>query len=386
MQPRSCLVLKNDGIGDLIASSGIIASLAAEFGGGLDLVTCEQNRELAAMIPGVRHIYHVSRDGLRFLPAVDRLGLFVPAVRGPARAWTQDFGVLAALRAHEYDVAISLRRFIRASTLALMRQCRARRRFAAFEFCTNLPAERSDRAAAGWTRFRGNDQLLSEQAYFATFLRAVVSVNVDIRPRLHLPVTSTMPEPRRVGVCLSGASMRWEPSRWLQLIAALSSASWQVVLFGGADCQEDARRIVSAYPQCESLVGQLDFHAAVAPLRSLCAYIGNDTGFSHFASLVVPRCLILTGGGTHGRFFPWPGATNQYVVYFGLECFDCDWRCKYPQRLCLVRLDTDSVLRCFEDMTASDWRGPTWKNLNPLAQQYQIAWRHKKKPVIGTFT
>jgi ADP-heptose:LPS heptosyltransferase len=382
---RTCLVLKNDGIGDLIASSGIIASLASAFDGNLDLVTCEQNRELAGMIAGVRRVHYVTRDGLKFLPVVDRAGLFVPVVRGPARAWARDFGVLARLHAAEYDVAISLRRFIRASTLALMRHCRARERLAAFEFCTNLDAARSDRAAAGWTRFRAPDALLSEQAYFARFVRETLGLELDVTPRLQLTASDVTPVARRVGVCLSGASMRWEPARWLRLVGELLASGWQVVLLGGADSAADARRVLAAHPACESLIGQCDFHGSVAPLRSLSAFIGNDTGFSHFASLLVPRCLILTGGGTHGRFFPWQGATNQYVVYFGLDCFDCDWRCKYAERQCLQQLHVHDVLDSFAQMTAPDWQGPSWRNLNPAVRHYQIAWRHKREPVLGTF-
>jgi ADP-heptose:LPS heptosyltransferase len=374
---QSCLVLKNDGIGDLISSSGIISSLASQLGGAVDLVTCEENRELASMIAGVRHIYYVTRDGLKFLPLADRVGLFVPVVRGSVGDWAKDYGTLARLPLQKYDVALSLRRFIRASSLALMRRARARRRFAAFDFCTNLSRSTSDRAAKDWTRIAIADDVLSEQAYFARFVHEALGVVVDTTPRLQLPATNVAMKPRRVGVCLSGTSMRWNLERWLHVIGALLASHWEVVLFGGADCANDARLILQTHPGCRSLIGQLGFRASVAPLRELYAFIGNDTGFSHFASLIVPRCLLITGGGTHGRFFPWQGATNQYVVYFGLDCFDCDWRCKYPRRLCLDELQADAVLQSFEDMTSDRWRGPTWRNLNPVTESYQIAWRHK---------
>lgn len=383
--PQTCLVIKNDGIGDLIASSGIIASLANHFRGGVDLVTCEENRELARMIPGLRHVYYVSRDALRFVPLVDRFGLFAPLVRARPVHWLRDFATLAQLHARRYDVAISLRRFIRASSLVIMRHCRAQRRIAAFEFCTNLAPRVSERASAGWERFRGPDTLLSEQAYYAQFLRETLGIDLDATPRLQLPAASTEARARRVGICLSGASMRWSVAHWLQLIGELDAAGWEVVLFGGSDCEPDARLICAAHPRCESLIGKLDFAASVEPLGSLRAYIGNDTGFSHFASLIVARCLILTGGGTHGRFFPWPGAINQYVVYFGLDCFDCDWRCKYARRVCVDQLEATAVLQAFLAMTHESWLGPSWRNLNPVRQTYPIAWRHKAHGPRGSF-
>ena len=38
----NCLIIKNDGIGDLIASSGVISSVAQHFEGRLDLVTASR--------------------------------------------------------------------------------------------------------------------------------------------------------------------------------------------------------------------------------------------------------------------------------------------------------------------------------------------------------
>ena len=43
----SCLVIKNDGIGDLILASGLVSALGEHFGGDIDLVTCSANREVA---------------------------------------------------------------------------------------------------------------------------------------------------------------------------------------------------------------------------------------------------------------------------------------------------------------------------------------------------
>ena len=76
----SCLIIKNDGIGDLIACSGLIAGLGEHFGGRLDLMTCEQNRDVAEAMEGVRRIFYVSRDGLRLRHRPQRFGLYWPVV------------------------------------------------------------------------------------------------------------------------------------------------------------------------------------------------------------------------------------------------------------------------------------------------------------------
>ena len=81
-------------------------------------------------------------------------------------------------------------------------------------------------------------------------------------------------------------------------------------------------------------------------------YIGNDTGLSHLASLLVPKVLVILGGGTFLRFFPWPDREGQYIIFYGLDCYDCNWYCKYSRPHCLERICARVVaeyfLRIFE--------------------------------------
>ena len=62
----SCLIIKNDGIGDLILASGLIRSVGKLFNGNVDLVTCGNNREIAEGILPLRHRFYCSRDGMHF--------------------------------------------------------------------------------------------------------------------------------------------------------------------------------------------------------------------------------------------------------------------------------------------------------------------------------
>ncbi|MEO0337418.1 MAG: hypothetical protein AAF202_13565, partial [Pseudomonadota bacterium] len=61
----SCLVIKNDGIGDLILCSGVLKSLAENYGGQIDLVTCEENRPIVELMSFVGRAYYLSRDSLK---------------------------------------------------------------------------------------------------------------------------------------------------------------------------------------------------------------------------------------------------------------------------------------------------------------------------------
>ena len=93
---------------------------------------------------------------------------------------------------------------------------------------------------------------------------------------------------------------------------------------------------------CDNRVDKLTWSESAGELASLAAVISNDTGLAHLASLVSSRVIVILGGGTFGRFLPWPGATNQYVLFHGLDCFDCDWACKFAERECHLTRATDS--------------------------------------------
>lgn len=375
MAGRSCLVLKNDGLGDLVLSSGILTELSRHFDGGVDLVTCHGNREIAQAIPGLRRIFYVSRGSLRFLPALPRLGLFVPASRQP-----RDLQVLLQLRSRRYDVAIALRRFMRSSTLALMRWTRAEQRHCAWQFPTNLSAAEAQRASRGWHHWRGGTHPLSEIDYYRAFLDASLGLKVSAEPGLEIPEPrdADVPsaDPNSVGLCIGGASMGWGTDHWIATVEALLGDGWTPHLFGGPDAQDTAQAILDAHPACRSHVGRLGFMESVPLLRRCRAFLGNDTGFTHFASLVVPRCLVLLGGGTFGRFFPWPTGHNQWAIYHGLDCFDCDWKCQFAERHCLTRLRPQPVVETFRRMLESRDAGPHWINTHDPSLTYPLAWRY----------
>ena len=101
--PGPCLVIKNDGLGDLVLASGLIAGLAEAFDGELDLLTCGPNRELASLVPGVRRVLTVSRQGPVYWPGLSHLGFLRPRIAAVDRP------LLEGLRRTPYGTVVVLR-------------------------------------------------------------------------------------------------------------------------------------------------------------------------------------------------------------------------------------------------------------------------------------
>jgi len=59
------------------------------------------------------------------------------------------------------------------------------------------------------------------------------------------------------------------------------------------------------------------------------------------------------GGGHFGRFFPYGNLKKNRVVYRKMDCFACNWQCKFSTVKCIEEISVDlvwqEICRSFED-------------------------------------
>lgn len=370
---KSCLIIKNDGIGDLIISAGIISELSKKYSGGLDLITCIQNKEIAEQIVGVRKIYYVSRDSLIFFPLVHWFGIHIPIIN------EQDYKVLKKIAAVNYDLCIALRRFIRQNTLIIMNFVRATEKYCLWQYPTNASYASAYKFSAEWKKYSGNINETSELGYYHTFISTILGLKLNPIPRLGF----TYSKPKRVdskviGINIAGENDDWPLNYWMDLISSLIRQNYKIVLFGGENCIPEGKLIETKYQIHGNYIGKLSFKDSIEVLEKVNILIGDDTSFSHFASLFVNKCLIILGGGTFGRFFPWPNTSNQYIIYNAMDCYDCNWKCKFRSKKCLQSVQPGSLLEYVNDII-NDNNEKNSRNLSSDCVNYNIAWRITKE-------
>lgn len=366
----NCLIIKNDGIGDLILASGIIASISEHFNGNVDLVTCKDNEEIAYMLYGIKNYYFVSRDNIT-------IQHFDKSIEESKYTMSElDKNTLNILRNNKYDYAICLRRYIRQSTLVIMAQLNSFNKFCAWQFPTNATLLMAETFSKDWIRYQGDIRTIPEQEYYKEFVESILNVAIDVTPRLNLPILSSGErQSKSIGVVLGGKSSRWPNSYWEKLVLLLIEDEWEIYLFGGNDSVDIANMLFKKMERIHNYVNRIDFKESIQVLNGLTALIGNDTGFTHFASLIVPRCIIILGGGTFKRFFPWINTKSQYVIYYGLSCFDCDWQCKYEQKKCIDLIQPELVFQYFCKIIEEKNVSLKEKNLSNKKEVYTVAWR-----------
>ncbi|MDR2105118.1 MAG: hypothetical protein LBP51_05105 [Deferribacteraceae bacterium] len=77
-----------------------------------------------------------------------------------------------------------------------------------------------------------------------------------------------------------------------------------------------------------NLTGKTSLKEAIAIVLNARMVIGNESGLSHIAHLAdIPTALFL-GGGHWGRFLPL-SLSNPLIITRKLDCFCCGWKCKY---------------------------------------------------------
>jgi len=82
-----------------------------------------------------------------------------------------------------------------------------------------------------------------------------------------------------------------------------------------------------------NLSGQLGLRTTAACLSRCRLAVGAETGLAHMACAVGTPNVILLGGGHFGRFMPYSWLTS--AVSLPLECFGCNWQCKYSEYHCV---------------------------------------------------
>jgi len=62
----------------------------------------------------------------------------------------------------------------------------------------------------------------------------------------------------------------------------------------------------------------------------------------HIATALRKPVVGIVGGGHFGRFYPWGDPETSRVVNLPMDCYGCNWHCRYDR------------LRCIQDIPAAN--------------------------------
>lgn len=179
-------------------------------------------------------------------------------------------------------------------------------------------------------------------------------------PRLPWPARAAPPLAAPYVVLNFGSNepgRRWDFGRFLALGEDLAGRGYAVVFVGGradlafSDRVAHAARASAQPGQFIDRIGQTSLSALLDLLQNAALVVSNDTGPAHLAIGLGVNTVVIVGGGHFTSFVPYPASLTPPGVRFVFRerpCFHCFWGCTEPHRPgdsfpCIATIGDDEV-------------------------------------------
>lgn len=123
----------------------------------------------------------------------------------------------------------------------------------------------------------------------------------------------------------------------------LTSKYIKIVLIGASREKEEAEKIKNGNQNIINLMGEIPLFELQVLICNSKLFLGNDSGLSHLAIRTKTPAIIIIGGGNFGRYFPYNDHKNRIFRYHEMDCFNCEWHCKFSTRYCLTRISVEDI-------------------------------------------
>ena len=127
---------------------------------------------------------------------------------------------------------------------------------------------------------------------------------------------------------------RWPFESYLDIAEQLMEKEYRVVIVGGpGERSGDHRPRFGSDARIIDLTGKTTVPELLDILKHAACVISNDTGPAHLSIALETPTVVVVGGGHFGSFVPYPEEVCPPYVRFAFEemsCYHCFWRC--PKR------------------------------------------------------
>ena len=104
------------------------------------------------------------------------------------------------------------------------------------------------------------------------------------------------------------------------------------------DMESLARSLRTATPHTIELVhpsGLVPFVELVGQARLV---IAMESAAAHISAAMDKLAVSVIGGGHYGFFAPWVKSHRQAWLHLPMDCYGCDWQCRYEQARCITNI------------------------------------------------
>ena len=147
----------------------------------------------------------------------------------------------------------------------------------------------------------------------------------------------------------------WEEHKFAELIRRIRKESSKRIILTGLDSKKSRSLLAlcDGADNISDLCGKIDLFQLFTLVRHCDLLISSDTGTAHIGAALKRRTVVICGRGEYGTFFPYPAfAEGKYVfsVFSETPCKKCFWRdeacLNLPTYRCLAEISVDTVWHC----------------------------------------
>ncbi len=122
-----------------------------------------------------------------------------------------------------------------------------------------------------------------------------------------------------------------------------SETDFSFIGLGSTKDIPEVERALSTVPENRrvNLSGKTTLLQMAAILKRCRLAFGVDTAAAHMACAVGTPNVVILGGGQFGRFLPYSPLTS--VIALPLDCYNCNWKCKFFAPHCTKDVDPEVV-------------------------------------------
>jgi ADP-heptose:LPS heptosyltransferase len=108
------------------------------------------------------------------------------------------------------------------------------------------------------------------------------------------------------------------------ILQAFADSGWSEKSLLNLSGRTTVRQTVECYKRCDIMVTQ-------------------ETAAVHMSTALRKPVVGIVGGGHYGRFYPWGDSQFSRVVKKAMDCYGCNWICKYDTVRCIQEIDPQIV-------------------------------------------
>ncbi len=158
-------------------------------------------------------------------------------------------------------------------------------------------------------------------------------------------------DPSKLIAIFAGAQFEIRSSKILgqSLNRLCRENGYQVVALGiDRDFNINQQNCIDSGARYINMCGKVSLMQCAAILKHCRLALGVETSLAHIACAMDTPTVIVSGGGHLGRFAPFSPTCS--VVTLPLECFQCNWYCRYSLPVCLVDISPSTVEVAIRDL------------------------------------